>query len=483
MSLDIGVLKILKKSSFGHFFQKGEVTCAYNALRIITIYFDSSILPYLTMVPGKPIDEILAIVPAGLKDIFVKTLTNICQAHILVPNTYDELDYLEKVKAIAFKGPRVHTLVLHLTDNCNLRCRYCYIEGNIPKNYERRNMSAEVAEKAIDKFGQIIKARNFPKPPTIIFYGGEPLINWKTLKHCLDYVRRKQKIGFLPLRLGKLLITNGTLVTAEIAKELRRHRVSVAVSIDGPKEIHDLNRVYRNGKGSFEDTIRGFRILGKEGLSPSVSGVLNKESVDNPLYIVRWIIEKLNAKALGFNHVSIFPGSPYDPVYEEKFGDALIKVQEMIQSDYPKVYERRFNRKINNFLDRRLLHADCTGCGEQMVCSPDGQLGVCQAYMGTRKTFKRDCFNQNYDPNQDPMFIEWSYRSPLNMTQCYECPALATCGGGCPRNADAFCGSIWEVDAAFCQFARKAQEWMIWKKYETRGRCRRKEPNQLLRYL
>jgi uncharacterized protein len=101
-----------------------------------------------------------------------------------------------------------------------------------------------------------------------------------------------------------------------------------------------------------------------------------------------------------------------------------------------------------------------------MSISPDGQIGICQGYMGSRKTFANSVFEDQYSPLEDPVFWEWSRRSPLNMEKCFSCSALSTCGGGCPRNADFIHGSIWKIDSAFCHFAQKAQEWMIWKKYQ-----------------
>jgi uncharacterized protein len=461
----------LKKSVFGHFFQRDGSCCAYNALKIITIYFDAALYPYILKITEVPVVEVLREVPEKFKERFVSLLTAICQAHIIVPVEYDELGYLEKVKKIAFVGPKIRVLVLHLTDYCNLRCRYCFIEGNIPQDYKRQDMTGEVIEKAINKFGQVIAGQTFPKSPSVVLYGGEPLVNWEILKHGLEYLRQSQKTGQLPSMIDKILITNGTLITKEIAEDLKRYEVMVSVSIDGPKDIHNLNRVYRNGDGSFEKTLAGFRILQEAGIRPTISCVLSKESLEYALNTIRWLLDELGIKALGFNHVSIVPNvSVYDPVYEANFGETLIGVQEVIQDSYPDVYERRMNHKINAFLDRRILKADCTGCGEQMSVSPDGQVGICQGYMGSRKTFAGSVFDAEYDPSMDSVFIEWSQRSPLNMVQCYQCPALATCGGGCPRNADYINGSIWKVDSAFCHFAKKAQEWMIWKKYEVEQR-------------
>lgn len=459
--------EIMKKSVFGHFFQGDKSCCAYNALKIITIYFDAGLFPYILRITEIPATEVLEKIPGNLKEQFVSVLTAICNAHILVPVNYDELSYLEKVKKIAFGGPRIRVLVLHLTDYCNLHCRYCFIEGSIPEDYKRQNMTKGIIKKAIDKFGKVIDGQSSPKPPSVVFYGGEPLANWKIIKYGLEHLQQGQKAGRLPSKIDKILITNATLITQEITEELKKHEVMVSVSIDGPKGIHDLNRVFKSGKGSFQRTIAGLRILKETGIRPTVSCVLSKESLDHASDIIHWLLNELGIKALGFNHVSIVPNvSGYDPVYEANFGEALLKVQEIIQEEYPDVYERRMNHKINAFLDRRILKADCTGCGEQMSMSPDGQIGICQGYMGSRKTFSGSVFDAEYDPTIDPVFIEWSQRSPLNMPQCYQCLALATCGGGCPRNADYINGSIWEVDSAFCHFAKKAQEWMIWKKYE-----------------
>ncbi len=143
----------------------------------------------------------------------------------------------------------------------------------------------------------------------------------------------------------------------------------------------------------------------------------------------------------------------------------------MIQDRYPHVYERRMSHKVNNFVDRILQVADCTGCGNQISVSTDGQIGVCQGYMGNRKTFNNTVFDLDFDPNSDSVFQEWSMRSSFNMSECYDCPALATCGGGCPRNADFMSGSIWHRDEPLCHFAKRAQEYMLWLKYRTLNKC------------
>lgn len=459
--------KILKKSMFGHFFDSGNFICAYNSLKIITIYFEEDINKYLQMTLVKPVNDVFGIIPDQLKKGFISRLTEICNASIFVPFEYDEVGYLHKIQDTIFTPPSPRVLVLHLTDYCNLQCRYCFIEGNIKNGYQRRNMTHEVMEKSIDKFGQIISDKNFTQKPSIVFYGGEPLMNWRTMKYGLQYLHDKQERGEMSNEIDKVIITNGTLITDEIVDELKKYNVLPAVSIDGYQSIHDLNRVYKNGEGTFTDALKGFNKLRGAGLKPTVASVLSKDAVNDAENIIHWLLGDLGVKALGFNHVSIIPTlNFYDPEYEEAFADAVLKIQDIIQESYPDVYERRMNRKFNCFLKREILRADCTGCGEQMSVSPDGWIGICQGYMGSRKTFNNSVLCDEFMPESDDVFIEWSRRSPLSMEECFSCSALSTCGGGCPRNADFIHGSIWRVDSAFCHFAKKAQEWMIWKKFQ-----------------
>ncbi|QQG52754.1 MAG: radical SAM protein [Candidatus Falkowbacteria bacterium] len=457
---------ILKLSLFGHFLEKDEVICGYNALKIETVYFAKELLPHLMASTERSINDVLTSVPEKDKKQFITTLSRLMNSAILVPNNYNETEYLKSVQQCFPNKPNVRVMVMHMTDYCNLNCRYCFIEGAIKPDYQRRIMNTETAQATIDKFAEIIGNKKFPKKPSIVFYGGEPLENFSTIKFSLEYLAKKTKSGTIQ-KVDNVIITNGTLITDEIALVLKKYKVLVAVSLDGPEEIHDYNRVFHSGKGSFAKTMNGINCLQRHGIKPSVACVLSKNSLPHMEEILHFILGDLKIDSLGFNHVSIIPNfNEYDPEYEEQCAAAIVRSQEIIQEYYPNVYERRMNNKMYNFFNRQLLHSDCTGCGEQMSVSTDGQIGICQGYMGSRKTFNNTVFNADANPNNDPVFQEWSTRSPLNMPECYNCIALSTCGGGCPRNADFLSGSIWNKDEAFCFFAKKAQTWMIWKKYQ-----------------
>ena len=449
-------MKKMKQSPFCHFFKKGDIICAYHAIRMEPLYFHQK---YEKKIQNYLKNEGQAELSEKAQKIVQKMLKN----QLIVSDDFDASAYMKSLEVLMRKKPNIRVMVLHMTDVCNLRCRYCFIEGNIKSDYKRQNMTPEVIEKAIDKFMQITLPKKFKKKPAIVFYGGEPLMNWPVMLHGLKYLAEK----YPQASVDKVLITNATLLTDEIAKELKKYDVGVSVSIDGPQNCHDANRVYCNGKGSFKDAVRGFSILRKAGIEPSASCVMSKETVAQAEEVIRWLVEEMRINALGFNHVSIVPSlNYYDEQYENAFAEAVLKVQDIIQQKYPHVYERRMNHKINCYLDKQIIRADCTGCGEQFSVSTTGEVGICQGYMGSRKTFNNSVLDPDFDPNTDEVFMEWATRSPFTMPECYDCAALATCGGGCPRNADVLSGSIWKRDLPFCHFAKKAQEWLIWKQFE-----------------
>lgn len=146
-------------------------------------------------------------------------------------------------------------LILNVTEDCNLRCKYCIYSGTYKyhRTHNNRFMDPSVAKKAIDFFAtHSIEADN----PCVGFYGGEPLLDFRLIQECAQYIktRIKQDI-FLSLT------SNGVLINEEVAKFFIEYNVSVTISLDGPEEINDRFRVDKTGKGSFKKIIRNLRLI------------------------------------------------------------------------------------------------------------------------------------------------------------------------------------------------------------------------------
>jgi uncharacterized protein len=117
-------------------------------------------------------------------------------------------------------------------------------------------------------------------------------------------------------------------------------------------------------------------------------------------------------------------------------------------------------RRVKNFLEKTPVLSDCGACGLQIVVSPDGKIGVCQAFCGSKEFFITEQF-ETFEPEIHPFWKQWRGRSPFSNENCRGCVALGNCGGGCPYNAYQTNGSINALDERFCAHAKATTLFLI----------------------
>ena len=149
-------------------------------------------------------------------------------------------------------------IILQLTEACNLRCGYCVYNEHHPefRGFGNKNMSFEVAKRSIDYILKDYKREKF----SLTFYGGEPLVNFDVMRKSILYTKEQ----YPNLKLHIAFTTNLTLLTEEMVEffsSLDGDSVDIMCSLDGPKDLHDKYRRYINGKGSFSDAVKGFKLL------------------------------------------------------------------------------------------------------------------------------------------------------------------------------------------------------------------------------
>lgn len=143
-------------------------------------------------------------------------------------------------------------LTMTLTDQCNLRCRYCLHSSGRSWIRPHRNkaLSEEDARKALNYFA----ARCADSPfPSVSFYGGEPLLEFGLIRSLVTEAR---SCADWP-KLRFVIDTNGTLLSEEIAEFVVSHEIHLQISLDGPAEIHDRYRRARSGAASHHAVLRG----------------------------------------------------------------------------------------------------------------------------------------------------------------------------------------------------------------------------------
>jgi len=166
----------------------------------------------------------------------------------------------EYFRAVGFTG--FSEVILETTDACNMRCRYCVFGGNYVgyRTHGSSYMSDEVVEAGLRLYLSLLERFKYLNPfrePVVGFYGGEPLLNFRAIEHAAELSRELfVKKGYRP---RFTISTNGTLLEGRVARFLAENDFAVFVSIDGPKEEHDRNRVMADGSGSFDRVMSNVR--------------------------------------------------------------------------------------------------------------------------------------------------------------------------------------------------------------------------------
>lgn len=172
---------------------------------------------------------------------------------VLKPATFKVKYYYTADELYWFLQNRMKTLILALTEQCNLNCKYCaympkYI-NSLNGRYKLKSMTVETAIKAINIFMRASKNNPYI---SIGFYGGEPLLKFDVIKFCVNYCNEKYPFSKIHFD----ITTNGLLLEKdEIINFLIENDFSITLSLDGPKDIHDRFRRTADNKPSFEMVI------------------------------------------------------------------------------------------------------------------------------------------------------------------------------------------------------------------------------------
>lgn len=147
----------------------------------------------------------------------------------------------------------INHIIIQVTQGCNLRCSYCAYSGHYEhRDHDRKELSWEMAKDAIDF---LIDHSACSDDLSLGFYGGEPLLQFDLIQKCIEYTLNEaegKKIDFS-------LTTNATLLTDRMIEVFERYGVNLMISLDGPEEVHDKNRKFAGGKGSFKTIINNVR--------------------------------------------------------------------------------------------------------------------------------------------------------------------------------------------------------------------------------
>lgn len=452
----------VKISRWCHSFQKDDVAALLHSLSLRILFLKKKTSRKLFRFLEKPRTK------QELVEVFGENFTfSLSVGGIIVDEYLDETEFLNDVRKRLLDDITLEIMYLLVTDHCNLKCRYCFEEApETDGNFKPISMNTETAKRAIDLFVGLLKKYSNPNKKKIIhLYGGEPLLNPEVVKFSVLYLERLKKVNELLSNCEMAIVTNGVLMNEGLAKFFSDHKVTVGLSIDGPRDMNNTYRIAKNFNiDVFEKVLSAYHLLRKYKAKIGLSITLTPLAVTNFDQVLDFFIKTFHdIDGCAFNSIHFNPGVSLGDDYYYKVAVCQLKAfQKMRELG---IYEERGIRRAKPFIECKPVFADCGVVGNQLVIAPDGQIGVCQDFVKPRTYFSGSVYNVDYDPIVAGIFDGWRNRSPFFMEACLDCGAIAICGGGCPASAELKTGSRWNIDERICPNSRLFLEWLIWDTY------------------
>jgi len=308
---------------------------------------------------------------------------------------------------IIFKPSSAHWITLFVTTDCNLRCDYCY-------NAELKNseLNFEKARKIIDWFYQ----QTYAPERGIAFFGGEPLLKFDLIKKIVQYGKIKYP------EIVYSITTNGTLITKENIELLKSFKY-VSVSIDGPKEVHNLHRKFKNGKGSF-DSINFAYLKNLKNLH--INSVITPQNIYH-FHKTILFFQKLNVR----HSFRIAYELDWKEKDIEEFRLQMRWFANYFLSSYNDIRKRRLFLPIYAFLNtiKRFddSHFYCEAGRSSFAITPDGDLFPCHRFYPINRCYLGNVLTHL---NLKPLKIN-NYFKITFPRECKNCEAKSLCPQQC----------------------------------------------------
>ncbi len=345
------------------------------------------------------------------------------------------------VDAEIAQTPR-HYLV-NIAQICNLKCDYCAAGGDGTFGEAMKNIDLEtIYEQIAMILHDIPSGDDF----TLTFFGGEPLLAFQNIRHLVRYV--KLQTAGRNIDVFYRLITNGTLLTPEIAEYLASIHCHVTISIDGPPEINDLARKTKTGKGSTALALRGLETLQpvRERLgSLAVSAVFGKHHT-NVVKAYEFLRE------FGFDYLKFdFAAEAGDNEASREYAEQLCRTADLAYALGGEKELRRigfFDGTFRTLDQQRRLYNYC-GAGKSLLTADGkGRVAACQWFLGKPS----EQLGQGTKIDHDRLAGYAGRLTELN--NCQQCWARHLCGGGCMYVNQVKSGSKHKKDQEFCNRTR-----------------------------
>jgi uncharacterized protein len=349
----------------------------------------------------------------------------------------------------------LQTLVINVTNQCNLSCQYCYEFGEdkiaTPEG-KKKFMDLATAKSSVE---YLLAQSEGRRSVHITFFGGETLMNFPLLRSVVDYSR--EQAGRKGVSIDFSLTTNATLLTPYIIDFLAENRVGVTVSLDGPKEMNDKFRIFANGRGSYdiiEPRVR--ELLARHHTRPIAARVTMTSHAMDVFKIYRHLKHDLGFHEVGFAPVTSSPDRLYS-INEPGMDQVFAQFSELAQ-EYLQFGLRGELHGFSNVSDTLAeLHQGVNkshpcGAGLGLVgVGPSGDIAPCHRFVDSDEHVLGNV-TTGIDKKKQSAFLD---RGNIQAKpDCHTCWARPLCAGGCHHEAFVRYGDTGHPNLHFCTWIR-----------------------------
>lgn len=363
--------------------------------------------------------------------------------------------------------PQINVLIKPASSNCNLRCKYCFYY-DVSANRDNPNygmMSYETLEELVKKvfeFGEHYVGFSFQ--------GGEPTLAG------LDFYRKlielEKKYNTKRIKVGNLIQTNGFNINENWGKFLAENNFLVGLSLDGPKEIHDINRVDSSGNASHKRIEKTVDIFNKYKVEYNILCVVTKLVARHVEKVYKYYSKK-GFRYLQFipclDEIGVKPGKNSYSLTSEDYGKFLKKLFDLWYRDFlsgKRISIRMFDNILQMLFGYTPESCDMRGCcSVNIVLEADGSVYPCDFYV-------LDEWKMGYIQNNTLMELLQSEAAKAfvgeikgTYGECSNCEFKSICRGGCKRHYESFNGDKYGRNY-FCSSYKEFYRYTLPRFYE-----------------
>jgi uncharacterized protein len=319
-------------------------------------------------------------------------------------------------------------IVLFLTNQCNLRCIYCYAKGG---ELPSARMRLELACKAIDIGEKNALDRKADAFEVSFHGGGEPSLNWETLKRIVAYARKKR------VRAHVSASSNGCF-NGEKRDFVVNNFDGLSLSFDGPQDIQDRQRPTKSGNGSFGVVMRTIKELDRHSFPYRVRMTVTRDSARSLARMVSFVCNETGAES-----IQVEPAFPRGRGMKQALTNGAV-VEFLGQ--FQEAYSIASAGKRDFFYSGATLAISnrfCSAATEALVVLPEGQISACfeitNPVYAKAKEFILGKIGKDKVVFNEPLWRKIAGRSSDRIGYCEDCFCRWHCAGDCLSKT--FCSS------------------------------------------